>query len=57
VKLSLLNEVEACILTFVLSGTISNHLGRGFLEEPGTFLLSLLRFARPIAEKQGDLAP
>jgi len=26
-------------------------------EEPGKFLLSLLRFARPIAEKAGDLAP
>ena len=26
-------------------------------EEPGRFLLSLLRFARPIAEKAGDIAP
>ena len=26
-------------------------------EEPGKFLLSLVRFARPIAEKAGDVAP
>jgi pimeloyl-ACP methyl ester carboxylesterase len=26
-------------------------------EEPGKFLLSLVRFARPIAEKAGDIAP
>jgi proline iminopeptidase len=26
-------------------------------EEPGKFLLSLLRFARPIAERAGDIAP
>jgi len=26
-------------------------------EEPGKFLLSLVRYARPIAEKAGDVAP
>ena len=26
-------------------------------EEPGKFLLSLVRYARPIAEKAGDTAP
>jgi len=26
-------------------------------EEPGKFLLSLVRCARPIAEKAGDVAP
>jgi proline iminopeptidase len=26
-------------------------------EEPGKFFLSLVRFARPIAEKAGDIAP
>jgi proline iminopeptidase len=26
-------------------------------EEPGKFFLSLVRFARPIAEKAGDVAP
>jgi proline iminopeptidase len=26
-------------------------------EEPGKFLLSLVHFARPIAEKAGDVAP
>jgi hypothetical protein len=26
-------------------------------EEPGKFLLSLVRYVRPIAEKAGDVAP
>jgi proline iminopeptidase len=26
-------------------------------EEPGKFLLSLVRYARPLAEKAGDVAP
>jgi pimeloyl-ACP methyl ester carboxylesterase len=26
-------------------------------EEPGKFLVSLVRFARPISEKAGDVAP
>ena len=26
-------------------------------EEPGKFLLSLVRYARPIAQKAGDVAP
>jgi hypothetical protein len=26
-------------------------------EEPGKFFLSMMRFARPIAEKAGDIAP
>jgi hypothetical protein len=33
------------------------HSGRiPMTEEPGKFLVSLVRYARPIAEKAGDLA-
>jgi hypothetical protein len=56
----LLPELVALDLTTLRKLAVPLILFEGrhdLTEEPGKFFLSLMRFARPIAEKAGDTAP
>jgi hypothetical protein len=52
---SIFNSWEIQFLRCPEGNEYSAHIP--MTEEPGKFLLSLVRYARPIAEKAGDVAP